>query len=189
MRVHRALFRAARAARGQNPVPAVVIMDGQQVEDHRKGGTRGFDGQKRIKGRKRQSWSMTRGVLVACRVEPAGMSDRRAGRSLTGGLRPLWPRIRTVIADAGDVCGKLARHIEEHEGWSLGIIMRPRPGFEIVGPDWIAERTPDRVRGRLFAWLGRHRRLSKDHGFRVQTSEELIAIAACAPMLKRPAPG
>ena len=108
------------------------------------------------------------------------MSDRRAGRYLTGGLRPLSPRIRTVIADAGYESGKLARHIKKHEGWRLRIIKRHRPGFEIVGPNWIVEQT--------LAWLGRHRRLSKDYEFRIQTSETLITIAACALMLKRLAP-
>ena len=64
--------------------------------------------------------------------------------------------------------------------WELRIIKRPRPGFEIVGPNWILERT--------FAWLGRHLRLSKDYEFRVRSSEALITVAACAPMLKRIAP-
>ena len=108
------------------------------------------------------------------------MSDRRAARLLTAGLAPLWPRIRTVIADAGYESGALAQHLVEHTGWELRIIKRPRPAFEIVGPNWIVERT--------FAWLGRHRRLSKDYEFRVQTSEELITIAACTLILKRLAP-
>jgi putative transposase len=108
------------------------------------------------------------------------MSDRKAARALTAGLAPLWPRIRTVIADAGYESGALTEHLAETAGWELRIIKRPGPGFEIVGPNWIVERT--------FAWLGRHRRLSKDYEFRVQTSEALITIAACALMLKRLAP-
>ena len=133
-----------------------------------------------MKGRKRQVLVDANGFLVARRVEPASMSDRRAGWHLTGGLRPVWPRIRTVIADAGHESGPLAQHLEEFNGWGLRIIKRPRPGFEIVGPNGIAERT--------FAWLSRHRRLSKDYEFRVETSETLITIAACAPMVKRRAP-
>ena len=73
-----------------------------------------------------------------------------------------------------------SQSISETAGWELRIIKRPGPGFEIVGPNWIVKRT--------FAWLGRHRRLSKDYEFRVQTSEALITIAACALMLKRIAP-
>jgi len=82
-----------------------------------------------------------------------------------------------VIADAGYQSAALTEHLADHPGWELRIIKRPRPGFEIVGPNWIVERT--------FAWLGRHRRLSKDYEFRVQRSEALITIAASALMLKR----
>ena len=57
--------------------------------------------------------------------------------------------------------------------------MLAQRGVETID-NWIVERT--------FAWLGRHRRLSKDYEFRVQTSETLITIAACALMLKRLAP-
>jgi hypothetical protein len=34
------------------------------------------------------------------RTQSAGMSDRRTGARLVAGLSPLWPTIRTVIADA-----------------------------------------------------------------------------------------
>jgi putative transposase len=120
------------------------------------------------------------GLLVGCRVEPAGMADRRAARALTAGIASMWPRISTVIADAGYESGALTKHLADHPGWKLRIIKRPQPGFEIVGPNWIVERA--------FAWLGRHRRLSKDYERRVQTSEALITVAACALMLKRLAP-
>ncbi len=47
-------------------------------EDDRKGGVRGFDGHKRVNGRKRQILVDTEGFLVACRVESAGMIRRIA---------------------------------------------------------------------------------------------------------------
>ena len=40
-----------------------------------------------------------------------------------------------------------------------------------------------RIVERRFAWPGRHRRLSKDHDYNVQTSETLIEIAAIRTML------
>ena len=131
---------------------------------------------KRVKGRKRHILVDTLGLLIASRVEPAGMSDRRAG----AGLSPLWPTIRTVIADAGHESRKLAVEVKRHEGWRLVIVKRSEPAFKIVGLNWIVERT--------FGWLGRHRRLSKDYEFRVQTSETLIEIAAIRTMLNRLAP-
>jgi transposase len=108
------------------------------------------------------------------------MCDRKAARLLTVGLGPLWPRRGIVIADAGYESDALTEHLASHPGWRLRIVKRPRPSFEIVGPNRIVERT--------FAWLGRHRRLSKDHEFRVQTPETFITAAACTLMLERSAP-
>ena len=122
----------------------------------------------------------TLGLLVACRVEPAGMSDRRAARALTAGLSPLWPRIDTVIADAGYESKKLARLLKASAGWRLEIVKRKKRAFKIAGLNWIVERS--------FGWLGRQRRLSKDYEYRVQSSEALITIASCARMLRRLAP-
>ena len=146
-------------------------------KDDGKRGVRGFDGHKRVKGRKRYLLVDTLGLPIASRVEPAGMSDRRGGARLVAGLSPLWPTIRTVIADAGYESRKLAAEIERYEGWKLLIVKRSEPAFKIVGLTWIVERT--------FAWLGRNRRLSKDYEYRVQTSETLIQIAAVRLMLNR----
>ncbi len=60
------------------------------------------------------------------------------------------------------------------------IVKRREQAFKIAGLNWIVERS--------FAWLGRHRRMSKDYEFRVQTAETLITVAACAQMLRRLAP-
>jgi len=52
-------------------------------------------------------------------VEPANMSDRRAGRRLLAGLPALFPEIRTVFADAGHESRKLARELMLEAGWKL----------------------------------------------------------------------
>src|SRR5215213_9875653 len=108
------------------------------------------------------------------------MSDRVAGARLLSGLSPLFPRITTVIADAGHESRKLTKQLMRHEGWKLQIVKRKQRAFKVTGLTWIVERT--------FAWLGRNRRFSKDYEYNVQTSETMIHIAAIRLMLNRIAP-
>jgi putative transposase len=140
-RTHRVLYEQAHRVAGRAACPSVVIMDGQSVKTTERGGARGFDAHKRLKGRKRHILVDTLGLLIANRVESADTSDRRAGALLLGGLTALFP---------------------------------------ITGLTWIVERR--------FEWLGRNRRLTKDHEYRVQTSETMIDLASIRLMLNRIAP-
>jgi putative transposase len=175
--IQRAIYEQVRTQAGRSACPSVVIMDGQSVKTTERGGVRGFDAHKRVKGRKRHIIVDTLGLPVASRVEPANMSDRRAGARLLAGLGPLFPRIHTVVADAGHESGKLARQLMRQDGWKLQIVKRRQRAFKITGLTWIVERS--------FAWLGRNRRLSKDYEYKVQTSETMIDIAATRLMLNR----
>jgi hypothetical protein len=47
-------------------------------------------------------------------------------------LGPLFPDIRTVIADAGHESRKLARQIMRDDGWKLQIVKRPQRAFKIT---------------------------------------------------------
>jgi putative transposase len=138
--LHRALYPLARLAAGRKPDPTVVIMDGQSVKTAEQGGVRGFDGHKRVKGRKRNVLVDILGLPIANRVEPANMSDRRAGGRLLAGLAPLWPTIRTVIADAGHENRKLVRQLRG-DRWRLTIVKRKQRAFKVVGLTWIVERS------------------------------------------------
>src|SRR5580698_11637747 len=69
--LHRVLYEQARRHAGRPACPSVVIMDGQSVKTTERGGARGFDAHKRVKGRKRHILVDTLGLLVANRVEPA----------------------------------------------------------------------------------------------------------------------
>ena len=180
VRLHRVLYPLVRTKAGRRPKPSVAIMDSQSVKTTEMGGIRGFDGHKRVKGRKRYILVDTLGLLIAKRVEPANVSDKKCGERLIAGLGSLWPTIRTVIADGGHKSKKLAAEIKRREGWRLLIVKRSECAFKITGLTWIVERT--------FAWLGRSRRFAKDYERGVQTSETMIDIAAVRLMINKLAP-
>jgi transposase len=119
------------------------------------------------------------GLPIANRVEPANMPGRRTGGRLLAGLAPLWPTIRTVIADAGHENRKLVRQLRG-DGWRLTIVKRKQRAFKVVDLTWIVERG--------FAWPGFNRRFLKNYERCVQTSEALLDIAAIRLMLNRVAP-
>src|SRR5580693_4722503 len=130
--IQRSMYQRARRQAGRTACPSVVIMDGQSVKTTERGGIRGFDAHKRVKGRKRHILVDTFGLMITCRVEPAYISDRKAAALLLGGLRPLFPNIRTVIADAGHQSAELAHHLLRQDGW------KPT-GADRAGLDFVIE--------------------------------------------------
>jgi putative transposase len=62
--LHRVLYEQACRQAGRKACPSVVIMDDQSVKTTERGGARGFDAHKRVKGRKRHILVDTLGLPV-----------------------------------------------------------------------------------------------------------------------------
>jgi DDE family transposase len=111
----------------------VVILDSQSAKTTERGGVRGFDGHKRIKGRKRHLL-----VDTLWWKPPTSRIGAQGARSLAG-LRSGFTRIRTVIADGGYESQKLARCLKRRYGcWRLRIIKHPQHAFKVTGLSWNA---------------------------------------------------
>jgi transposase len=64
------------------------------------GGPRGYDGGKKISGRKRQVLVDTQGNLLKAKVHPADIHDRRGAELLLEGLAAQFPDIALLWADS-----------------------------------------------------------------------------------------
>jgi hypothetical protein len=117
--LQRELYEEARRKAARSACPSVGNHGRTIGEDNETGGVPGFDAHRWVKGRKRHILVDTTGLPIACRVEPANISDRRAASLPLDGLGPLFPDIRTVIADAGHESRKLARQIMRGGGWKV----------------------------------------------------------------------
>ena len=132
-------------------------------------------------GRKRHLVVDTMGLLLAVVVHAANVQDRDGAKLVLQKLTDRFPRLQLIWADGG-YAGQLIAWVHELGGWLLEIVKRPDESKFVVLPRrWVVERT--------FAWLGRHRRLSKDYEALPESSEAFILIATIYLMLHRLAPG
>ena len=176
---------------------ALALLGGEQ---------RGFDGGKKVRGRKRQLLVDTEGLVVEAKVHSARVPDQdgirrllEPARSRTGRLIPLW-------ADAG-YRGRGKEWAEQALGLEVEVVNRSpkptpekvlrvcarewfkerremdlselptRPGFESLPRRWIAERT--------FAWISHNRRMAKDYEGLCSTGEALIHASMTRLIVRR----
>ncbi len=84
----RAHHKAERCRVGRDAHPSVAIMDAQAVKTVEESArTSGFDGHKRVKGRKRHLLVDTLGIPISYDVTPANMHDTHGARRLLAGLK------------------------------------------------------------------------------------------------------
>jgi putative transposase len=150
-------------------------------QDDGKGGPAGFDGAKKIKGRKRSLLVDTLGLILDLWVHPADLSDSAAGQELLIDATERFPRLERVYADSA--YASMAPGGTAAAAVTVEIVKRPEgtDGFLVLAKRWIVERT--------FGWFGRYRRLARDYEASCESSEDLIYAAMINRMLHLLCPG
>jgi transposase len=156
-----------RKQQGRTAEPSTAVIDTQGIKTPA-GVSKaiGYDGGKKVKGRKRSIATDTQGNIIAAGVTKASVHDIKAVCVLKEQVED-YGNITTIFADGafkGDAPFDRGGKIK----WK--IVNKKAGPFKVLPKRWVVERS--------IAWLTNFRRLSKDYEKNIECSKAMIVMAA-----------
>ena len=182
-RIHDALRERVREQ--ERPTPRrTASVDSQSTDSSGAREDRGFDGGKKLEGRKRHLVVDSLGLVLAVAITAGDVADAEGGKACLDQMAPEeYPRLRTIFGDRAYERLGFPEHVRQwRPGCELNVVARPEDakGFVKLPIRWVVERTN--------AWLTKNRRLCRSYEHTSESEEGFIRVAMIHRMLRRLSP-
>jgi transposase len=175
--IHDVALMLDRQNQNRQESPSAAVIDSQTIKAPG-GVARGYDANKKIRGRKRHVAVDSDGRLLMVNLTPADMADSTGAEWLLLALKKRWPWVKHLFADAAYDRRRLL-----DEAMMLGFVvevvrkLEDQHTFVPLPRRWVVERS--------FGWMVQWRRLVRDYEGRIDVSCEMIYVAMGSLLLKR----
>ncbi len=122
--INRVLRERVRTAAGRNAQPSAAILDSQSVRTTHRGGPRGYNGDKKLSGRKRHLLVDTMGLVLKAFVHEADIRDPEAAPALVSWAGQHLPTLHHAWVDMG-YRGAFLDWARSEKQWTVEVVKRP----------------------------------------------------------------